>query len=257
MTSMPVRSCLWALAVAWVVASGLYSFPAFQEEVAEKRYLARIARVQAPVIPVDCSGARGVESRDFIREDKNRHRCWVDLASFRRLYPEIAEYTDEAASARINMQAELPLDKWDGSPLEELLKAGALALSLPVLLAAGVRFRKTSAPVRHRRLAGKPAPGASHLSGGAVADPLGGAPLRQPPLASARRHGHRAPCLRGARLVEHRHLLPMGEQPEPEPRRRIVRRPRHRRLARMLAEPLPSRPRFRRPLQSDLHPAAL
>jgi polyferredoxin len=25
----------------------------------------------------------------------------------------------------------------------------------------------------------------------------------------------------------------------------------------MLAEPLPSRPRFRRPLQSDLHPAAL
>ena len=104
------------VAAAWIVASGLYSFPAFQEEVAEKRYLARIARVQAPVIPVDCSGARGVESRDFIREDKNRHRCWVDLSSFRRLYPEIAEYTDEAASARINMQAELPLDKWDGSP---------------------------------------------------------------------------------------------------------------------------------------------
>ena len=45
MTSMPVRSCLWALAVAWVVASGLYSFPAFQEEVAEKRYLARIGRL--------------------------------------------------------------------------------------------------------------------------------------------------------------------------------------------------------------------
>ena len=140
MTSMPVRSCLWALAAAWIAASALYSFPAFQEEVAEKRYLARIARLQAPVIPVDCSGARGVESRDFIREDKNRHRCWVDLASFRRLYPEIAEYTDEAASARINMQAELPLDKWDGSPLEELLKAGALALSLPVLLAAGFAF---------------------------------------------------------------------------------------------------------------------
>ncbi|HJW78153.1 MAG: hypothetical protein ACJ8DK_04900 [Microvirga sp.] len=148
MTSMPVRSCLWALAVAWVVASGLYSFPAFQEEVAEKRYLARIARLQAPVIPVDCSGARGVESRDFIREDKNRHRCWVDLASFRRLYPEIAEYTDEAASARINMQAELPLDNWDGSPLEELLKAGALALSLPVLLAAGFAFAR-----RRRRFA--------------------------------------------------------------------------------------------------------
>ena len=151
MTSMPVRSCLWALAVAWIVASGLYSFPAFQEEVAEKRYLARIARVQAPVIPVDCSGARGVESRDFIREDKNRHRCWVDLASFRRLYPEIAEYTDEAASARINMQAELPLDKWDGSPLEELLKAGALALSLPVLLAAGVRVSRDAG-------AGSPSP---------------------------------------------------------------------------------------------------
>src|SRR3954462_15927763 len=110
MTSMPVRSCLWALAVAWVVASGLYSFPAFQEEVAEKRYLARIARLQGPVIPVDCSGARGVESRDFIREDKNRHRGWVAHASVRRVDPEIAESTEAPASARINMQAELPLD---------------------------------------------------------------------------------------------------------------------------------------------------
>jgi len=45
MTSMPVRSCLWALAAAWIVATALYSFPAFQEEVAEKRYLARIARL--------------------------------------------------------------------------------------------------------------------------------------------------------------------------------------------------------------------
>jgi len=120
------------------VATGLYSYPSFTEEVAEKRYLARVARLQTPVIPVDCAGARGVESRDFIREDKNRHRCWVDLASFRRLYPEIAEYTDEAASARINMQAELPRDNWDGSPLEELLKAGALALSLPFAIAAGL-----------------------------------------------------------------------------------------------------------------------
>jgi hypothetical protein len=142
MTSMPVRSCLWALAAAWIAATGLYSFPTLKGEVAEKRYLARIARLQAPVIPVDCSGARGVESRDFIREDKNRHRCWVDLASFRRLYPEIAEFTDEAASARINTQAELPFDNWDGSPLDELLKAGALALSLPVLLAAGFAFAR-------------------------------------------------------------------------------------------------------------------
>jgi hypothetical protein len=138
MSSSRLRSCLWAVAVLWVAGTSLWSYPAFKEEVEEKRYLARIAKRQTPVIPVDCAGARGVEARHFIREDRNPHRCWVDLVSFRRLYPEVAEYTDEAASVRLNVRTELPSDGWDGSPWEELLKAAALALSLPLMIAAGL-----------------------------------------------------------------------------------------------------------------------
>ncbi|HEX8666381.1 MAG TPA: hypothetical protein VF744_20375 [Beijerinckiaceae bacterium] len=134
MTGSRLRWCLWAIAALWVAGTALWSYPALREEVDEKRYLARAAKHRTPVIPVDCAGARGVESRDFIREDRNPHRCWVDLASFRRLYPEVAASTDEAASVRFNVRAELPADAWDGSPWEELWKAAALALSLPLLL---------------------------------------------------------------------------------------------------------------------------
>jgi hypothetical protein len=137
MTGSRLRWALWTIAALWVAGTALWSYPALREEVDEKRYLARVAKRQTPVIPVDCAGARGVESRDFIREDRNPHRCWVDLSSFRRLYPEIAASTDEAASVRFNVRAELPTDAWDGSPSEELLKAAALALSLPLLLLGG------------------------------------------------------------------------------------------------------------------------
>ncbi|HEX8168274.1 MAG TPA: hypothetical protein VF601_21115 [Beijerinckiaceae bacterium] len=152
-----LRSCLWALAALWVAGTVLWSYPAFREEVEEKRYLARVARRQVPVIPVDCAGARGVESRDFIREDRNPHRCWVDLASFRRLYPEIAASTDEATSVRLNVQAELPADGWDGSPWEELLKAAALGFSLPLLLLAGAAGLPAARRLRRLSLAIRPA----------------------------------------------------------------------------------------------------
>jgi hypothetical protein len=150
-----LRWALWAIAALWVAATSLWSYPAFREEVDEKRYLARVAKRQLPVIPVDCAGARGVESRDFIREDKNPHRCWVDLSSFRRLYPEVAASTDEAASVRLNIRAELPAEAWDGSPWEELWKAAALALSLPLLILGGLAGLPALRRLRRLGLAAK------------------------------------------------------------------------------------------------------
>ena len=164
MTAARVKLCLWAIAALWAAGTALWSYPALREEVEEKRYLARVAKRQVPVIPVDCAGARGVESRDFLREDRNPHRCWVDLASFRRLYPEVAASTDEAASVRFNVQAELPAEGWDGSPLEELLKAAALGSSLPLLILAGMAGLPMGRRLRRLGLAIRPAPRAAEAA---------------------------------------------------------------------------------------------
>src|SRR4051812_15608416 len=56
-------------------------------------------------------------NEDVIREDQNPTKCWVDLPSFQRLYPEIAAATDVAATIRLNAEDELPLEQWDGTPV--------------------------------------------------------------------------------------------------------------------------------------------
>ena len=78
--------------------------------------------------------ARGIENQDFIREDKNPNRCWVDLASFRRNYPEIAEATDVAATVLANLREEPPLENWDGTTIGTVLRATAIAMSGPLAL---------------------------------------------------------------------------------------------------------------------------
>src|SRR3954453_19562597 len=122
---------------------GLWLYPDVKEEFEEKQYLARIAKERPPMITGDCTRMRGIESRDFIREDKNPDRCWVDLLTFRRLYPELAPHTDEQASARIRVENGLPLENWDESPWEELLKAAALTFGPPAgTLAALLLWKK-------------------------------------------------------------------------------------------------------------------
>ena len=88
------------------------------------------------MIPALCSAARGVENRDFVREDDTSDRCWVDLASFRRLYPEIASETDEGASALIGGLNGLPMEDRDGSLWGVVLQAVTLVLGPPLLLLA-------------------------------------------------------------------------------------------------------------------------
>jgi hypothetical protein len=81
-----VLICL-TLSMAWVTISAVYLYPDVKEEFEQHRYLRRIGKLHTPVIPIECPRARGIENQDFIREDKNPNRCWVDLASFRRKSP--------------------------------------------------------------------------------------------------------------------------------------------------------------------------
>jgi len=117
-----------------MASASLYVYPDVKEEFEQHRYLRRIGKLHTPVIPMECVRARGVENRDFIREDTNPNRCWVDIASFRRNYPEIAEVTDLAATLTANMRPEPPLENWDGTTVGAVLRATAIIGGLPLLM---------------------------------------------------------------------------------------------------------------------------
>src|SRR4051794_27898847 len=85
---------------------------------------------------MECVRAREIENRDFIREDANPKRCWVDIASFRRNYPEIAEVTDLAATVTANMRDEPPLENWDGTTVGAVLRATAIDRTAEALAAS-------------------------------------------------------------------------------------------------------------------------
>jgi hypothetical protein len=122
------------LASLWMLGAGFNAYPGVKDEFLEQRRLAQIAREHPPMIPTPCSEARGVENRDFVREDDTSDRCWVDLASFRRLYPEIASETDEGASAVIRGTDGSLMEDGDGSLWGEVLRAATLVLGPPLLL---------------------------------------------------------------------------------------------------------------------------
>src|SRR4051812_38400065 len=111
------------LASLWVIGAGPYAYPGVKGEFAEQSRRAQLAQQHPPMIPALCSGVRGVESRDFVREDARSDRCRVDLPSFRRLCPEIAPYTDEDASAVIRGADQASLEDKDGALWSEVLKA--------------------------------------------------------------------------------------------------------------------------------------
>jgi hypothetical protein len=117
-----------------MLGAGFYAYPGVKEELLEQRRLAQMAREHPPMIPALCSEVRGIESRDFVRENDTSDRCWVDLASFRRLYPEIASETDEGASALIRGLNGLPMEDGDGSLWGVVLQAATLVLGPPLLL---------------------------------------------------------------------------------------------------------------------------
>ena len=86
MTTPPALIGWCALAVAWMTAATVYLYPGLKEEVDEKRYIHRAEKLHTPVLPLECGRARGIENRDFIREDKHPERCWVTIPAFNSLY---------------------------------------------------------------------------------------------------------------------------------------------------------------------------
>ena len=129
---LPLLACL--LAVGWSTGAAVYLFPDVKEEIEEKRYLHRVEKLHTPVLPIDCERARGVENRDFIREDEHPQQCWVTIPAFNALYPEIAASTDLAATLRTQEREELPMENWDGTPVGVLLWAAMIAFGPPAVL---------------------------------------------------------------------------------------------------------------------------
>jgi len=141
------------LASIWMLGAGTYAYPGVKNGWDEQSHLAEVTREHPPVIPTECSRVRGVENRDFVREDNTSDRCWVDLASFRRLYPDIAPYTDESASAVSRGPDGSSMEDEDGSLWGELFKAAYLVLGPPLLLVLALSFAPFTATGKTRTAA--------------------------------------------------------------------------------------------------------
>jgi hypothetical protein len=137
-----------AVALIWVIGSSLYLYPDVNEEIDEKRYLHRVEKLHTPVLSIDCARARGVENRDYIREDADPNQCWMTIPAFKALFPEIAGATDLAATLRTQEREELPQDRWEGTPVGAIGRAIAIVLGPPLgalLLLRGRRRLRTRA----------------------------------------------------------------------------------------------------------------
>jgi hypothetical protein len=132
MKSARWRRWLFVLGLVWVAATAL---SAYRWLAADARIAGEAAAPHAAVLPVDCARARGGENRDFVREDADPERCWVDLASFHRLYPEIAQHTDEAASVSLNLRQEVPDAR---ARRRERVEAATLGVGVAALLMLAV-----------------------------------------------------------------------------------------------------------------------
>ena len=130
-----------AVALTWMVGSSLYLYPDVKEEIDEKRYLHRVEKLHTPVLSIDCARARGVENRDYIREDADPNQCWMTIPAFKALFPDIAGATDLASTLRMQEREELPQDRWEGTPLGAVALALAIVLCLPAMMVVVVVAR--------------------------------------------------------------------------------------------------------------------
>ena len=58
----------------------------------------------------------------------------MTILTFNSHYPEIAEATDLGATLRSNMRESLPLENWEGTPFEALLRAAGIILGTPAVM---------------------------------------------------------------------------------------------------------------------------
>jgi hypothetical protein len=85
MTRQRLKLGLGLMCVAGVCGAGLFAYAA-----------AAVQPDLTGAIPVECSQARGKEGADYLRHP-DRPICSMPWTTFRRLYPEIAEHTDESS----------------------------------------------------------------------------------------------------------------------------------------------------------------
>ena len=60
----------------------------------------------------------------------------MTIATFNSLYPEIAEATDLGATLRSNMRESLPLENWEGTPVQVIARAVMVVMAPPLILFA-------------------------------------------------------------------------------------------------------------------------
>ena len=135
MTQTRARRLIGVLVASlWMLGAGTYAYPGVKGEFEAQRRRTQAAQQHPPMIPTSCLDARGVERRDYVREDAHSDRCWVDLPSFRRLYPEITPHTDEDASAVIRGPSGGVTADEEVSPWSEVFQATGLVLGPPLLV---------------------------------------------------------------------------------------------------------------------------
>src|SRR5215208_1752711 len=136
LTTRPTLLVVCALSVAWITIATVYLYPGVKEEVDEKRYLHRVEKLHTPVLPLECGRARGVENRDFIREDRHSDRCWVTIRpSIRSIRRSLRPLTSVQRCGPICLRASRWRTGRGHPPLEALLRAAGIILATPAVIA--------------------------------------------------------------------------------------------------------------------------
>ncbi len=109
----------------FVIAVGITSTSGIREEF--KKASTANKWGWALTVPVDCSGARGVESSDYSKEKDGL--CWYEMPKFRAQYTEYKDLKDDQLSDRLYEKAGLPLTP--ARPWTKMLQATGVAVGIP------------------------------------------------------------------------------------------------------------------------------
>jgi hypothetical protein len=118
---------LWIVfAVLFVIAVGVESSGGIREEF-NKASLTKEMTGFTPLVPVDCSKARGYVSSDYEKRDG---RCWYEIPKFRALHAEYKDLNDYDLSERLYKKAGIPLKPI--RPWTKVTEAAGLAVGVPL-----------------------------------------------------------------------------------------------------------------------------
>jgi hypothetical protein len=137
---------LWlVLSGVFVLAVAIWSFNDIRREFDRAQLLHSMSKRPDMPLPVECSQARGVEDRDYIRAMQSRgelyrlrpneQTCWYQPDRLRALYPEYAGLSDAALAERLYSAVGIPL-KDPPAPFALGLRVALLAIGAPLMTLA-------------------------------------------------------------------------------------------------------------------------